>query len=146
MINDSLKTLWTLNLASTFFMTGLIWLIQVVHYPLMSYVPDESFSKFHQAHSSRITWVVFPVMLVELLTGAGLFFLFHEQIGFWTATLPFLFSAVTFFGTGLVFVPIHSKLQSGPTDALIKLLVRANWARTLVWSIHAIFMVDRIPF
>ena len=60
--------IWWLHVASVWFMTGLIWLIQLVHYPLMDRIPPDGFIEFHQSHSFRITWIVAPVMLLELMT------------------------------------------------------------------------------
>ena len=53
---------------STAAMTGLIWLIQVVQYPLMGSVGTEQFVSYEQQHCNRITPVVMPLMTVELLT------------------------------------------------------------------------------
>ena len=43
------------NLAATWFMVGLIWFVQVVHYPLFAAVPaGEPFAAYHrQVHDSR---------------------------------------------------------------------------------------------
>ena len=45
-------------LASTLFMTGLIWFVQVVHYPLFSEVEPGDFLRYHAAHPRRTTRVV----------------------------------------------------------------------------------------
>jgi sterol desaturase/sphingolipid hydroxylase (fatty acid hydroxylase superfamily) len=61
------------NLAATWFMVGLIWFVQVVHYPLFAAVPaGEPFAAYHRQHVRRTTWVVAPVMLVELVTAVAL--------------------------------------------------------------------------
>ena len=132
---------WILHLVSTCFMTGLIWLIQVVHYPLMSYALGPKFDEFHLEHSRRITWVVLPAMSMELITGAILFLLFRDEFGFWRSGLPLLFSSLTFFGTGLFFVPLHEQLQRAPSQVLIARLVRANSLRTLVWTLHTLYLM-----
>jgi hypothetical protein len=49
-------------------MTGLIWCIQVVHYPLFENVGKDNFASFHSLHSIRITYIVLPVMCIEILT------------------------------------------------------------------------------
>jgi len=54
--------------AATLFMTGLIWFVQVVHYPLLAEVGEREFARFHELHSRRVTWIVPPVMAVELVT------------------------------------------------------------------------------
>ena len=52
------------NLSTTLFMVGVIWFVQVVHYPLFSRVGGEGFALYSKAHS-RLTTYVGPPMLVE---------------------------------------------------------------------------------
>jgi len=41
-------------------MFGVIWIVQVVHYPLMRFVSGREFARFETAHRLRISWVVGP--------------------------------------------------------------------------------------
>ena len=59
-----------LHLAVTLFVVGVIWFVQVVHYPLMASVGRAESAAYVQAHTRRTAWVVGPPMLVELATGA----------------------------------------------------------------------------
>ena len=69
---NEIATLITLaHAASTWALVGLIWIVQLVHYPLMATVGTPQFPSYHAAHAQRITWVVAPLMLAELAT-AGL--------------------------------------------------------------------------
>ena len=68
-----MKSLLIAQLVSTLFMTGLIWCVQLVHYPLFARVGEGTFSAYEQDHQRRITWIVMPVMLVELASGVLLF-------------------------------------------------------------------------
>ena len=49
-------------------MTGLIWTIQLVHYPTFDHVADDHFADFAKFHASRISLIVLPAMIVELFT------------------------------------------------------------------------------
>jgi len=59
---------------TTGFMTGLIWFIQIVHYPIYSFVGHNDLSDYQAFHVRRTTMVVFPFMVTELL-GGGLLLL-----------------------------------------------------------------------
>ena len=48
----------TINLACTLYMVGLIWFVQVVHYPLMAKVGVQGYETYQQAHMRLTTWVV----------------------------------------------------------------------------------------
>ena len=56
-------------------LTGLIWTIQIVHYPLFEQVGEDRFVRYHERHMRRITWVAGPLMLIEAGSAALLFHL-----------------------------------------------------------------------
>ena len=59
---------------ATCFMAGVIWIVQVVHYPLFDKVGAEGYLEYQRSHMKRITWVVLPAMGLELISGIALFF------------------------------------------------------------------------
>ena len=114
---------------SSFFMTGLIWLVQLVHYPSFRFVDRESFTAFHQLHSNRITWIVAPMMAAEL--GSALLLLSTGQE--WTMVNVVSVGALWLI-TGLVSVPLHNRLAQGYDGTTAKRLTDTNWLRTILWS------------
>ena len=56
------------NLVSSCYMVGLIWMVQIVHYPLFARVGREQFVAYQTSHQSLTTIVVGPPMLIEFLT------------------------------------------------------------------------------
>lgn len=63
---ESMKTLLVANLSATLVLVGLIWTIQIVHYPLFLRVGAQEWAQFHAEHSARITLLVGPLMLAEV--------------------------------------------------------------------------------
>ena len=61
------QALFLAHIASTLFMTGLIWFVQVAHYPLLGRVAPHDVPRYEQAHTRLATWVVAPPMLAELV-------------------------------------------------------------------------------
>ena len=117
-------------------MTGAIWIIQIVHYPIFHFVKDPTFSRFHKYHSSQITWVVAPMMFLELLAGFGLAYFVQGIWIFQLALILFLW-LVTFF----VSVPLHNKLGQVRNEQVIKKLVITNWIRTLLWTLRTLIIL-----
>jgi hypothetical protein len=68
------KFLMPAHIASTLFLTGVIWVIQLVQYPFFSYINPASFIKYHDDYRFWITPIVAPPMIVELLTSILLVF------------------------------------------------------------------------
>ena len=64
----SLSLISVLHLAATWYMVGLIWFVQRVHYPLMAHVPGAAYEEYHRRHVSLTGLVVGPAMIVEALT------------------------------------------------------------------------------
>ena len=51
-----------IHAGATLYMTGLIWFVQVVHYPLMARVGEDGFAEYEKHHQRLTTWVVAPPM------------------------------------------------------------------------------------
>lgn len=132
-----------LNLAATLFMTGLIWLVQLVHYPLFARVHPDAFPGYHAAHSQLITWIVAPVMLVELLTAGGLLLAQppHPRLPAWPLWLGAALVLAIWLSTALLQIPAHTTLSQGFQPDAHRALVLTNWVRTLAWSGRALLML-----
>ena len=63
----NLPQLLLLNFLLAAYLTGVIWTVQLVHYPGFAQANRETFILFHREHSRRISWVVMGPMVLELL-------------------------------------------------------------------------------
>jgi hypothetical protein len=130
--------------ASTWFMTGLIWFVQIVHYPLFGKVGRAEFAEYHAAHTRLTTRLVVGPMILELLTAAALVVLPPAGLG---PALPCLGLAATFvcwLSTGWIQVPLHRRLSLGHDLVAARRLVRSNLVRTLAWSAHGLIVLGMI--
>jgi hypothetical protein len=130
----NLSALMMFHLNSTLLMAGLIWFVQIVHYPLMAGVGRGVFRDYARLHQMRTTWVVAGPMLVELGTGAWLLAVAPELRATWSFIAATMLLAVIWASTAWWQVPIHRALAEGYDGWLIRRLVRSNWVRTLAWS------------
>lgn len=133
--------------AATWTMTGLIWFVQLVHYPLMARVGREGWTEYERAHQARTTWIVAPVMLLELSTAVVALVLAHSGTGpaGSSTALPALWTAACLLGvvwasTFLIQVPRHNRLTHEFSDRVHASLVRTNWVRTAAWSGRAVLV------
>jgi hypothetical protein len=115
-----------LNLAATLFMTGLIWFVQVVHYPLFSAVGQEGFIHYEVRHSNLTTLVVAPVMLLELLSILFLLRYPPAEVSTWQLYCGLGLLAFIWLSTAFVQVPQHSILAKGFNQQAHELLVTTN--------------------
>lgn len=129
-----MELLFLVHLAATLFMVGVIWFVQVVHYPLFGRVGAAGFVAYAEAHSRLTGYVVAPPMLAELATGVALLFRRPEGV---PAALPwagFALLAAAWASTALLQVPKHRALGAGFDRAAHRFLVTSNWLRTAAWS------------
>ncbi len=103
------EALSLLQLMTTAYLCGVIWLVQRVHYPTFEFVAENRFLQFHHFHTQAITPVVGPAMVAEFLLAAILLGL-HEVHWFWIFNLGSiaLIWAVTFG----ISVPLHRRLAA----------------------------------
>lgn len=134
------------NAAATLFLVGLIWTIQIVHYPLFENVGTEDYLVYQTRHQNNITFVVGPVMLIELLTAILLIWYPTDGVGKIMIYIGIGLVAVIWLSTALIQVPCHQILASRFDAVVHKWLVHSNWIRTIAWSTRGgivIWMLSR---
>ena len=137
-------TLLLVHAAATLFMTGVIWFVQLVHYPLFGAVGEGEAAAYHRAHGRRTSWVVGPPMLVELVTAVGLAWMPPADLGrAWPWTGLALLGMV-WLSTATLQVPAHTRLDAGRDPATERRLVAGNWIRTVAWSARAVLALAMV--
>lgn len=134
-----------IHYAATLFMTGVIWIVQVVHYPLFAGVGAAGYAAYQAGHVRLITWVVLPAMLVELATAVGWVYFVRGggapgSTGWGSSAVAWANLAgvgLIWLSTALLQVPAHDQLGQAFDAAAHRRLVDTNWIRTIVWSLRA---------
>lgn len=126
------------QVATTWAMTGIIWFVQLVQYPSFARVDADVFAEFHAHHSSAISIIVGPLMILEALSAVAL--LRTEGVPTWQAWQGIALVGVIWGSTFFLQVPAHTRLGSGFDEATWQFLVRTNWIRTIAWSARAILV------
>ena len=142
MISTSEAIVTIVALASVWAMTGIIWVIQVVHYPIFDAIErgidDEDWRRFGDRHRSSISFVVGPFMLAEGVTGLWLAI---DPPGDVSRVLPLValaLMAVAYGTTAFVSVPLHEQLTERFDPQAHGRLVATNWIRTGAWTTRAL--------
>ncbi|MBA65128.1 MAG: hypothetical protein CMG55_04935 [Candidatus Marinimicrobia bacterium] len=118
----------------TSIMVGVIWVMQIVHYPIFRFVKKEEYNDFQNFHMKRISYIVVPSMIVELLSGIIVLYL-NINISFqFQASMALLI--IIWMLTGFVFSNIHNNLLNGFNIKTGYSLILWNWVRTTLWSIR----------
>ncbi len=124
--------------AVTCAMTGVILIVQFVHYPLFAAVGEEQFAEYEIAHARRITWVVAPLMLVELVAAIALVLLAPQPITPALMWLGLVLLVIIWVSTAAVQVPLHNALASGFDVHTHRRLLSSNWVRVVSWLLRSL--------
>lgn len=121
--------------AAALYMTGVIWMCQIAHYPLFADV-GAGMPAYQRRNRVRTTYVVGPAMLAELVTAAIVVIARPDAIPAWAAWLGLALVAVCWAVTMALSVPAHERLSARYDEAALERLVRTNCIRTAAWSGH----------
>ncbi len=128
-----MTALLTAHAAATWALVGLIWTVQIVHYPLFAQVGADAFRSYHARHTRRITWIVAPLMATELLTAVLLVVRGAREPWLLASLAPLAFNWLSTWRTQ---IPLHNRLATGFDAAVHRRLVTTNWWRTAAWTIR----------
>lgn len=125
---------------ATLAMVGLIWFVQIVHYPLMGSVGGLEFPEYEREHQRRTTLVVAPLMLTEAATALLLLVLRPERVGIAWVWIGVALLAGLWASTFFWQVPVHTRLAERFDAGDHRRLVRSNWVRTFGWSLRGVLV------
>lgn len=141
-----MQALLLAHLAATLVMSGIIWFVQIVYYPLFSRVGAGEFSAYSVAHSRLTTYVVGPPMLIEAASTVLLMFVRPTGIPVYLAWIGLILLAVVWLSTAMLQVPRHTKLGLAFDRTEWASLVATNWVRTAAWSLRAVVALAMITY
>ena len=128
------------NLIATWYMVGLIWMVQIVHYNMFDRVGEEQFQQYEADHNRLITPIVFLPMLIELATAVLLVVSTPEILPRWAAVVGVGLIVLIWLSTLLLQIPCHQRLVHGFDERTFRRLVSSNWIRTILWTARGCLM------
>lgn len=136
-----MNLVFIIHLFFTIYMTGVIWFVQIVHYPLMNKIGEATFLEYEKYHQNRTFLIVGTQMLVEILTG---FWLLWQQsynpLLWWNIILLIIIWLSTF----LIQSPLHGKLGNEYKTEWHRKLLNTNWIRTATWTIRSLILLSML--
>ena len=128
------------GLVSTWAMVGLIWTMQLVHYPMLAAYSAVEPATAVADHQRRITPIVGPLMAVEAVTALTLLVSRPETLTVLSAWIAALLLGVALLSTAVIQVPLHTRLAAGHDRRAASRLISTNWIRTVAWTGRAVVL------
>ena len=132
-----IELLSDIHFLSTSLMVGIIWVIQLLHYPTFHFIKQSDYVEFQHFHMQRISFIVVPVMIIELLSGFMLVYYFRSNLFILCLTILLVIWLITF----VFFTKLHQSLLGGYDKIIVNKLVQINWSRTVLWSLRLIILI-----
>lgn len=140
-MTTNLLSLEQLHLIATSMMVAIIWMVQILHYPSFLFVNKQQYTEFQQFHMKKISYIIVPIMLLELFSGfAILFYIEKAQLSLYASLILLVLIWVI---TGLFFTKYHTELSKKYNRNTILRLIRFNWIRTVLWTIRLAFLLKQ---
>ena len=127
-----------IHILVSFYMFGLIWFVQVVHYPLFRKVGQADWLEYEKAHTHFTSFVTAPIMIIELGTAALLWWWSDPNLPQWWLLTNFILVVALWLSTFMIQVPLHNQLLKAHAEKAIQKLVHSNWIRTVIWTVKAV--------
>jgi hypothetical protein len=132
-----LPPILALHAAATLMMTGLVWFVHAVHYPMFATVArggDDRWRDYEREHLRRTGLVIPPIMLPEAAAALALPFFLVEDRAVALAWVGVALLAIVWISTFAGAVPMHARLERGFDPAAHRWLMRHNLLRALAWT------------
>ena len=132
-----IEILSKVHFLSTSLMVGIIWVIQLLHYPAFNFIKESDYVEFQHFHMQRISFIVVPVMILELFTAFMLVYYIRSNLLILCMIILLFIWLITF----VFFTKLHQSLLDGYDKTIVDKLVKINWSRTILWSLRLIILI-----
>ena len=132
-----IEILSDVHFLSTSLMVGIIWVIQLLHYPTFHFIKESNYVEFQHFHMQRISFIVVPVMILEFLSAFMLAYYIRSNMLILCLIILLVIWLVTF----VFFTKLHQRLLDGYDKSIVDKLVQINWSRTVLWSLRLIILI-----
>ncbi len=124
--------------AATLFMVGVIWFVQILHYPLFPFVGQEAFPAYAAQHQRLAVRLLTAPMVVELASAVALAVRYSSGPGRALAWAGLALLGVIWLSTAALQLPQHRRLRHGFDAGIQGGLVVSNWLRTWAWTARGV--------
>jgi hypothetical protein len=135
------RWLLLVNLAVGFYNVGLIWLTQVVCYPLWGHVGKAEFSQYHLAWWHGIWGVCFVPAGLAVLGAMAMLWLRPPGVPASAVRLGLALQAATWVLTALWWAPLQMRIEEGGFSVpVFRLLLETHWGRVALVTAYGFLL------
>ena len=126
----------------TLYNTGVIWVLQLNHYPLYAKVGQREFRDYMTSHNGRILLPIVLPSIAAFISSLLLLWQRPVEIPNWSVWLVNALNAATLLSTFFVQGPAHNALaRDDYSEILIRRIITTNWLRTVAWTVNGLLLL-----
>ena len=132
-----IDTLYFIQIVCNSYLVSLVFMTQFITYPTFLHIDKDKFSEYHRKYVNNISFIVAPVMLIELLTLLLIAYFSKDFLIIKSLILLLVIWLTTFF----IMIPSHNKISKTFNKKEINRLINYNWVRTILWSFKLLLII-----
>lgn len=132
-----IDTLYFIQIVCNSYLVSLVFMTQFITYPTFLNIDIDKFSDYHRKYVNNISFIVAPVMLIELLTLSLIAYFSSEFLIIKSLILLLVIWLTTFF----IMIPSHNRISKSYNKKEIISLINYNWVRTILWSFKLLLII-----
>ena len=132
-----IDTLFFIQIVCNSYLVSLVFMTQFITYPTFLNIDIDKFSDYHRKYVNNISFIVAPVMLIELLTLSLIAYFSSEFLIIKSLILLLVIWLTTFF----IMIPSHNRISKSYNKKEIISLINYNWVRTILWSFKLLLII-----
>ena len=135
-MEESAAIVFLIQLAVTLIMVGVIWFVQIIHYPLYRKI-KEGFVQYERAHLRRMAFFAGFLMIVEAATAIMMIPMLPTGLATSLAIVNIVLLVLIWLSTLLFSVASHQKLSTHFSNKTLRALIGTNYVRATLWTAKA---------
>ena len=132
-----IETLYFFQIVCNSYLVSLVIMTQFITYPTFLDIDKDKFSDYHKKYVNIISFIVAPIMLIELLTLSLIAYFSSDFLIIKSLFLLLVIWLTTFF----IMIPSHNKIAKTFNKKEINKLINYNWIRTILWSFKLLVII-----
>ncbi len=139
--SDLSRYVFLTNLASSLGMVGIIWFVQLVHYPLLRRLGEVENSSRGETDGPLARWAFGLPMLLEGVSTIWLAWFQPDLFDSWQMSVGLGALVLIWVSTVILQIPLRRSLTREFNPKIYRRLVATNWIRTICWSLRGILLL-----
>lgn len=119
---------------------GLLWFIQLIHYPLLNRI-KEGFVQYERESLKRATYLTGPLMVFDFVLSLFLIAYENTDILIFFACIHLVLGILYWLWTFLFQLQRHQKLTVGYSKKALGKLITSSWFRLIIWTIKSLVLL-----